>query len=232
MTQALRWAAVALGALALGAALPPQLDSQYVLQRYALALDAVATPKAVIFSYSVSQAGPSNIDQTHTIYRSGMKVRDETLSVNGERLAHKSVRISRHSDRYAIDAIAPRTDAYQLLFLYAIRDGHHLDYVYDASPLGPAGGAVVYKLVIDGLRFLPRAVYFRTSGDDAKGSAVIEYRGFGRYWLPTLASVNATVGKKPARERIVFGDYRFPSSLPPWTFVPPKPLPHPTLPPI
>ena len=75
----LRAAAVALGISLLGAA-PGQLDSQYVLQRYALAVATVPIPKVVVYSYTVSQVGASNIEQKHTIYRSGSAVRDETLS--------------------------------------------------------------------------------------------------------------------------------------------------------
>jgi hypothetical protein len=36
--------------------------------------------------------------------------------------------------------------------------------------------------------------------------------------MPVLASISATVGGTPARERIAFGEYRFPTSLPPSTF--------------
>src|SRR5208283_1629385 len=59
------------------------LDSQYVLAQYALALKAVTAPKVVVFSYTISQVGASNIEQHHRIYRSGLDVRDDTLSVDG-----------------------------------------------------------------------------------------------------------------------------------------------------
>ncbi|HEU5479905.1 MAG TPA: hypothetical protein VFU90_08745, partial [Candidatus Tumulicola sp.] len=71
-------AAIALGAVALpspGLRAETQLDSQYVLQRYALAIDAAPAPKYVVFTYAVSQLGPSNLEQRHTIYRSGNDVR-------------------------------------------------------------------------------------------------------------------------------------------------------------
>jgi hypothetical protein len=71
------------------------LDSQYVLQRYAIAVQAVATPKNVVFTYSVSQAGPANIEQRHQIYRSGSNVRDELLAVDGLALARKRVKFAR-----------------------------------------------------------------------------------------------------------------------------------------
>src|SRR5947209_6644428 len=47
------------------------LDSQDVLLRYQRALVALPTPKTVIFTYSVSQAGPRDLEQTHRVYRSG-----------------------------------------------------------------------------------------------------------------------------------------------------------------
>jgi hypothetical protein len=224
-------AGAAAAALALLGATPGQLDSQYVLQRYALAIDTVPVPKAVIFTYTVSQAGPSNLEQRHVIYRSGSDVRDETLAVDG--VSRKGVRFSRRDDRYAIATMAPRTAAYQLLFEKAVRDGRHVDYLYEATPLiRGASGATIDRVAIDGTTFLPRVLYFTTSGPNANGTGRIEYAAFGRYWMPVAADVNATVAGKPARERIVWSDYRFPESLPPSTFQSPKPLPIATLPPI
>ena len=83
------------------------LDSQYVLAQYALALKAASAPKVVVFSYTVSQVGPSNIEQHHRIYRSGLDVRDDTLSVDGITLLRKVARISRYEDRYAIARFSP-----------------------------------------------------------------------------------------------------------------------------
>lgn len=223
---------LALGLLLLVGAGPAHLDSQYVLQRYALALAAVQAPKLVVYSYTVSQVGPSNIEQHHRIYRSGMDVRDETLSVNGITLHAKEVRFSRHEDRYAVSRFAPNADAYELLFLGTTKDGRHLDYIYEATPLSRASGVWVDRLTIDGANFLPRTVHFHTGSLDVQGSAEIEFGPFGRYWMPVLADASATVKGKPARERIAWGDYRFPQSLPPSTFQPPRPLPHASLPPI
>jgi len=206
----------------------PALDSQYVLQRYALALAALAAPKAVIYSYSVSQAGPSNIEARHEIYRSGTDVRDETLSVDGIPLSRKVVRISHRPERYGVDRFAPRTEAYELLFLGTARDGHHLDYVYEATPLDKSAGAWIDRVVIDGVRFLPRIVHFHTAGADAAGSATIEFAPFGRYWMPVTVEATARVKGKPARERITWSEYRFPQSLPPSTFEAPEPLPQTT----
>ncbi len=200
--------------------MPAPLDSQVVLERYTAALANAVAPKAEIFTYSVSQAGPSDIEQRHRIYRSGIEMRDETLEVNGVPLRHKIVRIARHADIYAVAALAPRTDAYELLFLDAVRDGNHLDYVYEAMPLiRSTSGFTIDRVTIDGESFLPRAVDFHSSGVTASGSGRIEFAPFGGYWMVTSASVSAVVAGGVARERITFGDYRFPAVLPRSTFL-------------
>ncbi len=218
----------ALAVVALLGAAPATLDSQYVLQRYALALAALSLPKVVIYAYTVSQVGPSNIEQRHEIYRNGMDVRDETLAVDGIPLTRKVVRFSHHEERYTVDRFAPRTDAYEMLFLGTAKDGHHLDYIYEATPMSRPAGAWIDRIAIDGVTFLPRAVHFHSNGLDVSGSGDIEFAAFGKYWMPVLASAEARVKGKPARERITWSDYRFPGSLPPSTFQPPKPLPETT----
>jgi len=215
-------------ALLLAAATPAELDSQYVLQRYAVAIEAVPVPKAVVFTYTVSQAGPGNIDQRHVIYRSAGQVRDETLAVDGVPLVHKIVTFSKREDRYDVSRIAPRAASYELLYLRSIKDGHHVDYEYDAAPLVRGADAAVDRVTIDGLKYLPKDVRFKTGGENAQGTAHVQYAQFGKYWMPVLAEVTAVVNGKPARERIVWGDYRFPESLPPSTFEPPRPLPRST----
>ncbi len=210
----------------------PDLDSQYVLQRYALALADVKVPKVVVFGYTISQAGLGDIEQRHVVYRSGSDVRDETLAVDGVALHQKRVRIEQRADRYAIDRMAPRGDDYQLMFLRTVRDGSHLDYVYDAAPLVKTGAASVDRVTIDGRSFLPRSIHFQTETGDSKGTGAISYAPVSGFWMPVDATVDATVNGKPARERIAWSDYRFPPSLPPSTFTPPRPLPQATLPPI
>lgn len=227
-------------ARALFAALPiallgasnPHLDSQFVLQRYTTALAELELPKAVVFSYTVAQVGPSTIEQHHRVYRSGLDVRDETLSIDGIPLTHKVVRFDRHPDRYTVARFAPNASAYEMLFLGTIKDGRHLDYVYEATPLARASGAWVDKLTIDGTNFLPRVVHFHSSGTGVDGTGQVEFGPFGKYWMPMIAQATAKVGDKPARETILWSDYRFPKSLPPSTFLPPHALPHATLPPI
>ena len=228
----LRYALAALSLLALLGAGGEPLDSQYVLQRYALAVAGVQTPKTVVFSYTVSQVGPSSIEQFHRVYRSGSAVRDEILSVDGIVLHDKIVSFAHREDRYAVARFAPRADEYELLFLGTAKDGRHLDYVYEATRLDRAAGSSVDRLTIDGTNFLPRFVHFRTGGLDAAGSCEIEFAAFGKYWMPVAVAAQARVKGKPARERIVWSDYRFPESLPPSTFQPPKPLPIATLPPV
>lgn len=224
-------ARAAVGALAFAAligASPAALDSQYVLQRYSLALADLSLPKVVIYTYTVAQVGPSNIEQRHEIYRSGTDVRDETLAVDGIPLTRKRVRFSRHEERYTVDRFAPRTDAYELLFLGTTKDGRHFDYIYEATPIGRPAGAWIDRIAIDGVRFLPRAVHFHSSGLDVSGTGDIEFAPFGKYWMPIFASAEARIKGKPARERIVWSEYRFPQSLPPSTFQAPEPLPETT----
>ena len=224
--------ATAIFAVSLLGAVPAELDSHYVLQRYAMAIANVPVPKVVVYSYTVSQVGPSNIEQRHRVYRSGMEVRDETLSIDGMPLRRKIVRFSHREDRYTVRRFAPRTDAYQLLFLGTTKDGHHLDYVYEVTPLNRALDTWIDRLTIDGVNFLPRAVHFQTSGLEARGSGNIEFGSFGKYWMPVAAVAQAHVKGKPARELITWSDYRFPETLPPSTFQPPEPLPRATLPPV
>ena len=200
------------------------LDSQYVLSRYAMAIEAVPAPKDVVFTYTVSQLGPSNIEQRHTVFRSGSDVRDETLSVDGVTLSRKRVRFSRHEDPYAVEKLAPRTVSNQILFLGTSKDGAHYDYAYEVTPFVKPSGAAVERLTIDGARFLPRIVRFRTASADATGEGQVVYAPFGRYWMPVLATIDARINGKPARERITWGDYRFPEALPSSTFAAPKPL--------
>ncbi len=220
-------------ALLLGTGTQSELDSQYVLQHYALALVDTPVPKLLVFSYTVSQAGLGNLEQRHELYRKGLSVRDETLAVDGQTLRQKTVRFEQREDRYAIDRIAPRSDTYQMLFLHTVRDGSHNDYVFDTTPIvKQTTGMWVEQVTIDGIKFLPKRVRFHSEGEDAVGKGEIEYAAFGKYWLPVAATVDATVNGKPARERIAWSDYRFPPSLPPSTFLAPQPLPLASLPPI
>jgi hypothetical protein len=208
------------------------LDSQIVLQRYELEMADLKAPAAMIFSYAVSQAGTTAIEQRHRIYRSGLNVRDETIAVDGETLRPKIVRISRREDRYDIMRLAPRGSGYAMLLLREIPNGTHVDYEYETTPLRRSGAFTVTRVVIDGLTFLPRRITFRTASASASGEGEMRFVKSGAYCVPIGATVEASENGKPARERITWSDYRFPPSLPPSTFIGPKPLPTATLPPI
>jgi len=216
----------------LGAAPAQSLDSQYVLARYAMEMSTLQSPKTMIFTYNVSQLGTSDIEERHVIYRSGLHVRDETIAVDGISIKPKIVNFGQRIDRYAIVRLAPRSTDYAMLFVRTVRDGSHIDYRYDATPLGAAGDFVITGVVIDGLSFLPREIDFTTASSTARGHGELVYGKSDKYWMPLYVTVEATVDGKPARERITWGDYRFPPALPASTFVAPKPLPHATLPPI
>ncbi len=208
------------------------IDSQIALERYELEMSSLKQPKAMIFTYVVSQAGANSIEQRHQIYRRGQNVRDETLTVDGTPLAQKVVRIERRPDRYDITRVAPRTSTYTMLFLRAVRDGSHFDYMYEARPLVPTDtGFVVTRVTIDGQTYLPRMIAFRATAATASGTGELQYGKSGSYWVPFTASVEADVKGKVTRERITWSDYRFPRSLPASTFVGAKPLPQATLPP-
>jgi hypothetical protein len=206
---------------ALVGALQSPLDSQVVLDRYNAALANLTPPKAVIFSYSVSQAGPTDLEQRHRVYRSGIDVRDEIVEVNGLPLKRRIVRVRRRSDPYAISALAPRAEEYELLFVRAQPDGARFDYIYRTFPLrASAAGFVIDRVVIDGRSYLPRTIDFHTSnGAGSSGTGTVTFSRFGGYWMPTLATVSAVVAGTVARERIVFGDYDFPPALPRSTFL-------------
>lgn len=226
--MSVRGAAAVLAITVLLGAHASELDSQVVLRRYSSALASLHVPKVVVYAYTVSQVGASNIEQFHRLYRSGIEVRDETLAVDGIALHRKLVRFSHREDPYTAVRFAPRQDAYELLFLGTVKDGRHLDYVYEATPLTRPAGAWIDRITIDGVRYLPRAVHFHSSGLGVHGSGQVEFAGFGKYWMPVAALAVAQVKGKPARERIVWSNYRFPESLPPSTFLQPATLARPT----
>lgn len=206
------------------------LDSQLVLERYAARLLHLETPKTLVFTYSVSQAGPQAIEQTHRIYRSGELVRDETLQEDGQALKIKRTRIARYRNRYTLERMAPRMTAYAFLFLRALRKPGGYAYLYKAVPLGAAGAFQVLSMTIDGRTFLPSEIRFKAVSSSMSGSGAVAFAKAGRYWVPTLATVQARIAGKPARERISFSSYQFPRRLPKSTFQAPRPLPTAALP--
>lgn len=221
--------ATALGFLTLGASAPAglvQIDSQVVVNRYLAALDQVAQPQFVVFSYRVSQAGDHNVEQTHRIFRGDVKERDETVSVDGS--PSKIVRVVSARDRYAVEKLAPRTSAYVFLFLETRRTGKHLDYVYSTEPLS-ASAFTVTEVTVDGETYLPTLIRFKSVAGTVHATGYVAYARFSRYWMPTLATASAVVSGLPTRERIAWSAYSFPTSLPPSTFRQPNALALPTV---
>jgi len=219
-------------ACACAAALPAQMDSQVVLNRYASKLLSLEDPKSLIFTYTVTQAGPQNIYQSHRIYRSGDMVRDETLSAGGLALHPKLTRIARYRDRYTIKNVAPRLTEYMLLFLHSRRAGKRIEYAYRAIPLGAVGAFIIEGVTIDLHTYLPSEIRFCSGNGAVRGSGVLSYAQSGKYWVPVAAAIQARVAGKLATERIGFSGYRFPRALPRSTFQAPRPLPTASLPPF
>jgi len=221
----------ATAAAAFGASQVP-LDSQQVLLRYQRAIVALPTPKAVIFTYALSQAGPRDLEQTHRIYRSGDRVRDEMLTSEGQSLKRKTVRISRYPDRYAIARLAPHASEYAFLFQGMARVGGRTAYEYTAVPLQRGGAYVVDAMSIDSTSFLPLSIRFTLTSGSVKATGELRYARTSTYWMPQLAVVEAPMRNGTARERIAFGGYRFPTELPESTFRSRKPVAPPTALPV
>ncbi len=178
------------------------LDSQYVLERYATQLLRVDAPKTLVFTYSISQAGPKPIEQSHRIYRSGELVRDETLQVEGQTLKVRPTRIARYRNRYTIESLAPRMTEYAFLFLRSVRSAGSYSYTYKAVALGATGPFVIVGMTIDGRTFLPSEIRFRSASPVLRGTGSVSFAEADKYWVPTSALVQASIGGKPARERI------------------------------
>ena len=217
--------------LALAAA-PQRQDSQVVLREYVRAMESLAMPTASICKYSISQAGPVQIEQQHLLYRQGDLVRDSLLASQGIPVRAKSIVIAHRADRYSIDRLAPTLHDYEILFLSAHKVGKSIQYRYQATALAPNSRFSITGFTIASGRFLPSAIAFTSSGDGAVGHGAVLYHAVGRFWVPYEAYVTGRVNGKPANERIVWSDCSFPRSLPETTFRVPQPLPSATLPPI
>ena len=202
---------------------PPAVAPATMLARYAEALAANPTPAVLSFEYSIDQTGLRDLQQTHRIFRSGSSERDELLSEAGKRLVPPSIRIFLgHRNRYAIERLAPRPEAYRFHYLNSVRDGHHLDQVFATAPRA-ATNATIVQVTIDGVTALPVAIHFVTRAHDGSGSVT-----FGRvqkYWMATAATATAKVGKTRSIEHLAFYRYRFPGTLSASTFSTPRPLP-------
>ncbi|NNN00023.1 MAG: hypothetical protein HKL91_09515 [Candidatus Eremiobacteraeota bacterium] len=217
--------------LALAAA-PKRQDSQLVLDEYVRAMASLAMPTASICNYSISQAGPVQIEQQHLLYRQGDLVRDSLLSSQGIPVRAKSIVIAHRADRYAIDRLAPTLHDYEVLFLSAHKVGANFEYRYQATALAPSSRFSITGFTIASGRFLPSAIAFTSSANGVRGHGAVLYHAVGQYWVPYEVYVTGSVHGKAANERIVWSNCRFPRSLPETTFRIPQPLPSATLPPI
>lgn len=203
---------------------PALLPPESVLVRYDETLSAMRPPPAISFEYTLDQVGERDLEQSHRIYRSGANERDETLSVDGERLAPPAVRIFRgRRDRYAIQTLAPRTDLYDFRYVGPHVVGRRVTYVFRTTLKAPSAFAVT-QITIDGSRFLPLDVAFVTRQGNVRGNGSIAYAASGRYWVPVSATATAVDGGHTSREHIAFAAYAFPPGLPSSTFDEPRPV--------
>jgi hypothetical protein len=202
---------------------PPAVAPARTLARYAEALAATHTPLVLSFEYSIDQAGGHDIQQTHRVFRSGNSERDELLSVDGKRVEPPSIHIFLgRRNRYAIESLAPRPEAYTFHYVASVRDGKHVDAVFETTPLSPAP-ATVQRVTIDGITFLPTTIRFVTSAHSGSGS--VSFGRVQKYWMATAATAAATYAKSSTVEHLAFYRYRFPIALAPSTFSTPRPLP-------
>jgi hypothetical protein len=202
---------------------PPIVAPSSMLARYAEALTANRTPAVLSFEYSIDQTGVHDLQQTHRVFRSGNSERDELLSADGKRLNPPSIHIFLgHRNRYSIEALAPRPEAYTFRYVESVRDGRHLDQVFATTPRLVTDASVV-QVTIDGATALPVAIRFVTRGHG--GSGIVTFGRVQKYWMAIGATATATVAKNPAIEHLAFSRYRFPATLAASTFSTPKPLP-------
>jgi hypothetical protein len=202
---------------------PPAVAPASMLARYAVALAANPTPPVLSFEYSLDQTGAHDIQQTHRVFRSGLSERDELLTADGKTLNPPGIHIFLgHRNRYAIEALAPRPEAYTFRYIATVRDGRHVDEVFATTPRSPSD-VRIEQVTIDGVTALPDMVRFSTTVHAGSGSVA-----FGRvqkYWVATAATARATLAKSLTIEHVAFYRYRFPGALAASTFSTPRPLP-------
>lgn len=199
---------------------PPAL----VLAKYEEALELLPSPKNVRFEYSIEQAGPRDLSETHRVYRSGLTERDEILSVGGASLPNPSIRIIRNRvNHYYVGRLAPKVPDYEFSYIGEHHDGGRVDYVFTTVPRAATTSAFrVTGVTIDGIHYLPRAISYVTGNDEVHGKGTFNFWPQSIYWVIQQATAQATIGGKLARERLSFHNYDFPGSLPESTFVEPR----------
>ena len=202
---------------------PPAVAPASMLARYAEALAANPTPSVISFEYSLDQTGAHDIQQTHRVFRSGLSERDELLTADGKTLNPPGIHIFLgHRNRYAVEALAPRPEAYMFRYIGTVRDGHHVDEVFATTPRS-AADVRIDQVTIDGVTALPDMVHFSTTVHAGHGS--IAFGRVQKYWVATAATATATLAKVSTVEHVAFYRYRFPGALGASTFATPRPLP-------
>ncbi len=206
----------------------PDVPPSLVLQRYEEALAQIKPPPNVIFEYAVEQSGLRNLEQTHRVYRSGGRERDETLRVNGLPLKPPRVRVFQTPNHYDVTLLAPRPGDYTFSYTNRSIQGGRAVYTF-RTELQKVASFAVTSIDVDAEHYLPLTVRFRSVNGGTKGNGHVTYAPESKYWLPREASVEArTAAGKVARERITWSSFGFPEELPPATFVPPRPQESPT----
>ncbi len=204
---------------AAASAVPAALAPSVILARYAAALTKIKEPKVISFDYTLEQTGLRMLAQTHRVFRSGSDERDETLTVDGKRLAPPKIRIFRgRRNRYTVGLLAPRPADYTFRYVGARKDARHLDYVFRVTAKSGRSFSVT-GLTLDGVRFLPLTIAFTTTVNDGAGS--IAFGSNARWWVPYIATASASVAADVATEKLMFYTYRFPATLPSSTFAQP-----------
>ena len=195
-----------------------------ILARYQHAVRTYRAPRVASFSYAVEQDGLHGFDQVHRIYRSGLLERDETLAVDGKTLVRPVVRIIRgRRDRYAVAALAPRSEQYAFVYGGAVPVGHHRAFRYLTYPK-IRHAFTVTSVVVDGVHALPLSLAFTVRQNGLLASGTVEFTTNERYWVPIVTNVEARRGKDVTHEHITWFSYRFPGELPEQTFAAPQPM--------
>lgn len=196
-----------------------------ILVKYSAALAKVHEPKIVVFEYAVEQLGLRNLVQTHRIYRSGARERDETRVVDGYTLNPPTIRtLAVGKNRYAVANIAPRPAPGSFAYAGLSARAGRPQYVFNVRPRVSTANAAakpfaVDEVEIDSRSYLPTLVRFNVRAGKARGTGEIAFDRAGPHWLVQRAEATITLADgTPARERIVFSAYTFPKQLPPTTF--------------
>jgi hypothetical protein len=195
------------------------LAPDIVLDKYERALAKVKYPTNISFEYSVEQLGLRTMEQTHRIYRSGLKERDETLVVDGYHLKAPTVRIiESRTNRYEIGRVAPHVAAYVFAYTGPVNESDSYGYVFTTQAREETPFAIT-QVEIDGRTFLPRSLRFRIAGPGAHGSGELFYDQVEKYWVVVSADVSAHLEHgEIAHETLTWSEYHFPASLPDSTF--------------